>query len=181
MVARVLLFVAAAMVVFTAATVAGVQVHHVVGDDRGWDPSTDVASWSSNRVFRVGDKIWFTYSSAQESLVELRSEEDFTSCDVTNPIKMYTDGLNTISLEGEGIRYFASGNTESCKNGLKMPVKIQPKEQKVAQNVVSMDVADGNVVSMDVADGPTLPSTSTNLNGLSYLLAIGLSICLLGL
>lgn len=94
---------------------------------------------------------------------------------------MYTDGLNTISLEGEGIRYFASGNTESCKNGLKMPVKIQPKEQKVAQNVVSMDVADGNVVSMDVADGPTLPSTSTNLNGLSYLLAIGLSICLLGL
>lgn len=57
MVARVLLFVAAAMVVFTAATVAGVQVHHVVGDDRGWDPSTDVASWSSKRVFRVGDKI----------------------------------------------------------------------------------------------------------------------------
>ncbi|XP_059307155.1 uclacyanin 1-like [Lycium ferocissimum] len=160
-------------IVFTAATVAGAQVHHVVGEDRGWDPSTNVASWSSNRVFRVGDKIWFTYSAAQESLVELRSEEDFTSCDVTNPIKMYTDGLDTISLEGEGIRYFASGNTKSCKNGLKIPVNIQPKEQNTAQNVGSMAVA----------DGPTLPSASTNLNGLSYLLVVGLSIflCLLGL
>ncbi|MCD7466071.1 hypothetical protein HAX54_002421 [Datura stramonium] len=56
--ARVLLVVAAAAaIVFTAATVAGAQVHHVVGDDRGWDPSTDVASWSSERIFRVGDKI----------------------------------------------------------------------------------------------------------------------------
>ncbi|XP_055827950.1 mavicyanin-like [Solanum dulcamara] len=157
--------------VFTAATVAGAQVHHVVGEDRGWDPSTDVASWSSQRVFRVGDKLWFTYSTTHENLVELRNEKDFTSCDVSNPIKMYTDGLDTISLEGEGIRYFVSGNTESCKNGLKIPVKIQPKEKNMAQNVGSMAVA----------DGPTLPSASTNLNGLSYLLVVGLSICLLGL
>ncbi|KAK4369722.1 hypothetical protein RND71_009197 [Anisodus tanguticus] len=166
-----LLIVAAAAILFTAATVVGAQVYHVVGEDRGWDPSTDVASWSSKRVFRVGDKIWFTYSAAQESLVELRSEEDFTSCDVTNPIDMYTDGLDTISLEGEGIRYFASGNTESCKNGLKIPVKIQPKEQNMAQNVGLRAVA----------DGPTLPSDSTNLNGLSDLLVVGLSVCLLGL
>ncbi|XP_015166401.1 basic blue protein-like isoform X1 [Solanum tuberosum] len=169
--ARDLLVVA---IVFTAAAaaVAGDPVHHVVGEDRGWDPSTDVASWYSQRVFRVGDKIWFTYSTTQESLVELRNEEDFTSCDLSNPIKMYTDGLDTISLEGEGIRYFVSGNTESCKNGLKIPVKIQPKEQIMAQN---------NVGSMAVADGPTVPSASTNLNGLSYILIVGLSICLLGL
>ena len=47
--------------VFMAASLgvkwAGAQVHHVVGGDRGWDPSTDVASWSSGRSFRVGDKI----------------------------------------------------------------------------------------------------------------------------
>lgn len=42
------------------AAAAGAQVlHHVhvVGGDRGWDPSSDVASWSSGRSFRVGDKI----------------------------------------------------------------------------------------------------------------------------
>jgi hypothetical protein len=36
----------------------GAQVHHhVVGGDRGWDPSSDVSSWSSGRIFRIGDKI----------------------------------------------------------------------------------------------------------------------------
>nr|XP_016501431.1 PREDICTED: mavicyanin-like [Nicotiana tabacum] len=171
--AKKLLVVTVAAVLLTAAMVAGAhdQVQHVVGEDRGWDPSSDVASWSSGRIFRVGDKIWFTYSAAQESVVELRNEEEFTSCNVTNPIKMYTDGLDKISLEGEGIRYFASGNTESCKNGLKIPVKIQPKEQNVAQNIGSMAVA----------AGPALPSASTNLNGLSYLLVVGLSICFMGL
>lgn len=36
--------------------VAG-EVHHVVGGDRGWDPTSDLVSWSSGRVFRVGDQI----------------------------------------------------------------------------------------------------------------------------
>jgi len=36
--------------------VAG-QEHHVVGADRGWDPTSDLVSWSSGRVFRVGDQI----------------------------------------------------------------------------------------------------------------------------
>ena len=36
---------------------AGALVHHVVGGDRGWDTSSDVQAWLSNKVFRVGDKI----------------------------------------------------------------------------------------------------------------------------
>lgn len=35
----------------------GAEVHHVVGGERGWDPYTDLASWSSGRTFTVGDKI----------------------------------------------------------------------------------------------------------------------------
>lgn len=33
------------------------EMDHVVGSDRGWDPSSDLASWLSGREFRVGDKI----------------------------------------------------------------------------------------------------------------------------
>ena len=33
------------------------EVHHVVGGDRGWDPTSDLVSWSSHRIFRVGDQI----------------------------------------------------------------------------------------------------------------------------
>jgi hypothetical protein len=31
--------------------------NHVVGDDQGWDTSTDVASWSAKKDFHVGDII----------------------------------------------------------------------------------------------------------------------------
>ncbi|GAB2210976.1 hypothetical protein Droror1_Dr00016266 [Drosera rotundifolia] len=103
------------------------QVHHVVGDDRGWDSASDVASWAVGRVFRVGDFLWFTYSGALDNIVELATKEELESCDLTNPIRMYTDGLDKLPLEKEGSRYFASGNHESCKKGLKLPINVVPK------------------------------------------------------
>ncbi|KAL2495531.1 Uclacyanin 1 [Forsythia ovata] len=142
------------------------QVHHVVGGDRGWDPDSDIASWLSGRVFRQGDKIWFTYSAAQESILELQSLEDFLTCDLASPIRMYTDGLNHISLDREGIRYFTSGNMESCKNGLKLHVNVQPPEKNETQSTPTA-----------IATAPTSPSASTKLNVLTYLLFIGLFHC----
>lgn len=32
-------------------------VQHVVGNDQGWDLSSNLAAWSINRLFRVGDEI----------------------------------------------------------------------------------------------------------------------------
>ncbi|OVA20050.1 Plastocyanin-like [Macleaya cordata] len=80
--------------------------HHVIGGDR------------------------FAYSAAQEIVAELRSKEEFESCDVSNPIRMYTDGLNRVTLDGEGSRYFASGTPENCKNGLKLHVQVLPQQQQ---------------------------------------------------
>ncbi|KAL8160793.1 hypothetical protein V2J09_012282 [Rumex salicifolius] len=101
--------------------------HHVVGDDRGWDPTSDVGSWAAARIFVVGDSLWFTYSASQEKIVELGSWDEYEACDLSNPIRMYTDGLSKVSLDGEGTRYFASGNSDSCKKGLKIPVDVKPK------------------------------------------------------
>ncbi|KAK9155459.1 hypothetical protein Sjap_002939 [Stephania japonica] len=100
--------------------------HHVVGEDRGWDSSSDIASWSSDRLFMVGDDIWFAYSAAEEMIAELKSKEEFESCDVSNPIRTYVDGLNIIPLVDEGHRYFASSKAEKCKNGLKLHVDVAP-------------------------------------------------------
>ncbi|KAI3969679.1 hypothetical protein MKX01_020240 [Papaver californicum] len=100
--------------------------HHLVGEDRGWDVSNDLTSWASGKVFRVGDDIWFSCSAAQEMVAELGSKEEYETCDITNPIKMYTDGLNSVHLDGEGSRYFVSGMPESCKNGLKLHVHVLP-------------------------------------------------------
>ena len=142
------------------------QMHHVVGGDRGWEPSTDVAAWSSGRVFRVGDKIWFTYSAAQESIAELKSKEEYESCDTTNPIRMFTDGLNSILLEGEGIRYFVSSRTESCKNGLKLNVEVMPQGTPETRNVTTT-----NSVST-LASAPTTPSASTRSSSFSSAFAL---------
>ena len=56
-------------------------------------------------------KLWcawagFTYSAGLESIVEVKQQDEYLSCDISNPIRMYTDGLDSISLDGEGIRYF---------------------------------------------------------------------------
>ncbi|KAK7303370.1 hypothetical protein RJT34_14274 [Clitoria ternatea] len=102
------------------------EVHHVVGGDRGWDPASDLVSWSSGRVFRVGDQIWLTYSVAQGLVGEVKSREEYEACDVRKPIKMYTQGLHSIPLESEGMRYFVSTDPDNCKNGLKLHLQVLP-------------------------------------------------------
>ncbi|XWS19332.1 hypothetical protein CRYUN_Cryun31cG0006100 [Craigia yunnanensis] len=56
----------------------------------------------------------------------LLSKDEYELCDVSNPVRMYTDGLDGIPLDGEGIRYFVSSRPESCKNGLKLHVDVMP-------------------------------------------------------
>ncbi|PNX93135.1 early nodulin-like protein 2-like [Trifolium pratense] len=150
------------VVVALSMNVAASEVHHVVGGDHGWDPNSDILSWSSGKVFRVGDKIWFAYSVAQGLIAELKSREEYESCNMSNPIMMYTEGLHTIPLEKEGIRYFVSSNSENCKNGLKLHVEVQPKDSPSralpnTQNVVAAE--------------PTSPSGSAHY-GHSVILSI---------
>lgn len=104
----------------------------------------------------------FTYSSARESIAEVSSKEEFESCNVSNPIRMYTDGLNRVSLDGEGTRYFASGSPDSCKTGLKLNVEVMPQAHTESQMTGTMPKA-------VVATGPT-PSASARLEGVSSLL-----------
>lgn len=170
--------VAVALVMIVSVSLEGkwveAQVHHVVGGDRGWDPATNLSSWCSGRIFRVGDKIWFTYSAGLESIVEVKQQDEYLSCDISNPIRMYTDGLDSISLDGEGIRYFVSSKPDSCKNGLKLHVEVLPQGtpddfQKIA---ASESKASNGYVSA-LASGPTTPSGSAHLIGSSILLAFG--------
>ena len=60
-------FAAAAAVVALLLTSAQ-AVQHIVGDDHGWDVSSDVAAWTIDRVFRVGDNICKIRSSLSLSL-----------------------------------------------------------------------------------------------------------------
>lgn len=154
------------------------QVHHVVGDDRGWDlTSSDIAAWAAARSFAVGDFIWFAYSGGigQDKVVELKSKEEFESCDVRNPLKMYTDGLDKIPLEEEGIRYFASSNIESCKQGLKLPVDVKSKSTAESQ---SISLPTSEEAALGLAQEPTAPSSSTKICGSIMIIIGGLGLML---
>ncbi|XP_011095968.1 cucumber peeling cupredoxin-like [Sesamum indicum] len=112
-------------VVVLSGAVVSARTHHVVGGEGGWGPDFNVSSWLAGRVFRVGDKIWFKHSAgAEESIVEVESPEEFQSCNLKNPIRMYTDPVSHVALEKEGVRYFTSANPDSCLNGLKLPVAV---------------------------------------------------------
>ncbi|KAI5330790.1 PREDICTED: mavicyanin [Prunus dulcis] len=162
----------------------GAQLHHVVGGDRGWDPSSDLASWSSNKTFRVGDNIWLAYSAAHGYIAEVKSKEEFESCDVGNPIRMFTDGLDSISMDQEGLRYFASSNVESCKNGLKLHVQVMPQSYQnpeTANPKIAIAKPNSSLLAAAAA-GPTTPSGSTRLTAASLiLLSFGLLCYVMGI
>ncbi|KAG6509175.1 uclacyanin 1-like [Zingiber officinale] len=105
-----------------------VSVQHVVGNDQGLDLSSNLAAWSINRILQVGDEIWFAYSATTEdSIMELQSKQEFESCNLSNPIKLYSKGFDKVRLHGEGARYFSSGKLEECEKGLKLHVEVMPK------------------------------------------------------
>ncbi|KAG1364258.1 uclacyanin 1 [Cocos nucifera] len=145
-------------------------VDHVVGGDQGWDAASDVAAWSTNRVFMVGDNIWFTYSASQESIIQLGSKEEFESCELSNPIRVYTSGLDRVRLDGAGARYFSSGKLENCRNGLKLHVQVVPQVEAGGQAKLVMNV-------QELAAGPE-PSGSTYIITSLTLVLIGFaSLC----
>ncbi|GAB2298948.1 hypothetical protein Dimus_033024 [Dionaea muscipula] len=141
----------------------GTQVHHVVGDDRGWDSSSDIASWAAGRIFRVGDLLWFTYSGAKDSIVELATKEELDRCNLQNPIRMYTGGLEKLSLDAEGGRFFASGNPESCKKGLKLPINVMPKSMGDDQTKSKMVLPGSEKAAAALT--PTSPSSTSSRTG----------------
>ncbi|GLJ50276.1 hypothetical protein SUGI_1070640 [Cryptomeria japonica] len=97
---------------------------HVVRDDRGWDPTSDLKGWASHKIFHVGDNLWFAYASFEQSVLELKSREDFENCDASNPIKLYDGGLDAVPLIEMGGRYFTIGITEDCQHGMKVHINV---------------------------------------------------------
>ncbi|EPS57437.1 copper binding protein 1, partial [Genlisea aurea] len=123
MAANLLLLRAFLAVVAVAVGVSG-ETHHFVGGDDGLGPDFNLTSWIEGRVFRVGDKLWFKYDGPDEDMImEVNGPDELESCDVSNPIKMYVD--RRVPLEREGLHYFASGNVENCRSGLKLIVPVQ--------------------------------------------------------
>ncbi|KAJ4975251.1 hypothetical protein NE237_000357 [Protea cynaroides] len=144
------------------------EVHHIVGGDRGWEITSDISAWSADRLFRVGDTIWFAYSTGTgESIVEVGSRDELEACDVSNPIRLYTDGLDSIILDGVGSRFFTSGSPDSCRKGLKLNVDVLPHKPTQIHGqmkpLTTTTIPVREFVNAAVAAGPTTPSAAVPL------------------
>lgn len=120
-------------------------VEHVVGDDRGWAPHSDFHGWASRKTFRVGDNLWFAYASGDQSVIELKSKEDWEACDISNPIRIYNRGIDTVPLVNVGTRYFSSRKVEDCQNGMKLRINVDaaPSSSESDDGIL------GNLISSD--------------------------------
>ncbi|KAG5249520.1 hypothetical protein OIU76_003820 [Salix suchowensis] len=99
---------------------------YMVGDNSGWDLSTDIDTWAQDKTFSVGDLLMFQYSSSHS--VEEVKKEDFDSCNTTNVLRTFTNGNTSVSLTNPGTRYFVCGNKLHCLGGLKLRVNVESNQ-----------------------------------------------------
>ncbi|KAK7391574.1 hypothetical protein VNO78_19991 [Psophocarpus tetragonolobus] len=112
---------------------------YTVGDSSGWDISSNLDTWITDKKFKVGDALVFQYSSGQS--VEEVTKENFDTCNTTNILATYGNGNTTVSLTKAGDRYFVSGNKLYCLGGMKLHVHVEGDGKSLAPTLAPKALA----------------------------------------
>ncbi|WOH06844.1 hypothetical protein DCAR_0626273 [Daucus carota subsp. sativus] len=96
---------------------------YMVGDNSGWDISTDLGSWTAGKQFHVGDVLAFQYSSTHS--VSKVKKENYDSCNTSNVLESSSNGNTSFTLTQPGDTYFICGNRLHCLGGMKLHVLTQ--------------------------------------------------------
>ncbi|CAN0881730.1 Blue copper protein [Linum grandiflorum] len=108
---------------------------YTVGDNSGWDISSDLDSWAQDKTFNVGDALLFQYTSSET--VEEVNKASFDGCTTTDVIKSYNDGNTTVALDRAGAWYFVCGNKLYCLGGMKLQVDVKGNQSAASSPVGS--------------------------------------------
>ncbi|KAK9292232.1 hypothetical protein L1049_020195 [Liquidambar formosana] len=103
---------------------------YTVGDNSGWDISSDLESWPVGKKFVVGDVLLFQYSSSNS--VNEVTKENFDGCNTTKYLQTWTNGNSSVPLTTPGMIYFVSGNQLYCLGGMKLQVNVQNNANSTA-------------------------------------------------
>ncbi|KAL8096043.1 stellacyanin-like [Apium graveolens] len=96
---------------------------YMVGDNSGWDISTDLGSWTNGKQFQVGDVLAFQYSSTHS--VSKVKKESYDGCNTSNVLESSSNGNTSFTLAQPGDSYFICGNRLHCLGGMKLHVVTQ--------------------------------------------------------
>ncbi|GMI75670.1 hypothetical protein like AT5G07475 [Hibiscus trionum] len=140
---------------------------YVVGDTSGWDISTDIDSWVTDKRFNVGDALLFQYSSSH-SVSEV-TKESFETCNTKNSLRTFSNGNTTVTLSNAGTRYFVCGNRLHCLGGMKLLVNAEDDQTSstVGAPEAQPQARDTTPKSSSKNNDPTtvIPSSDGFING----------------
>ncbi|KAL5864014.1 hypothetical protein ACOSQ3_001528 [Xanthoceras sorbifolium] len=98
--------------------------NHMVGDSAGWTIGhTNYQKWADSKNFHDGDTLVFKYNSQNHNVMRM-SHQDYSSCNTSFPIAVYTSGSDRITLQGPGHYYFICGFPGHCEFGQKVNVRV---------------------------------------------------------
>eukprot|EP01018_Ginkgo_biloba_P014424 Gb_10187 [translate_table: standard] len=132
---RMALMANALIMLFTTNSCLATQ--YVVGGNQGWDLTSDLNSWESDKTFNVGDSLLFKYTPGLHSVVEVGSEAEYKSCNIGNPVNSLNGGNNVVKLGKAGTRYFVCGTMGHCSGGMKLKVTVLPQTPKATTSATA--------------------------------------------
>ncbi|KAI4344286.1 hypothetical protein L6164_011532 [Bauhinia variegata] len=88
--------------------------------------------WAQHQRFRINDTLIWKYDPKSETVLQV-DEEDYKSCNLSDPIQEYSDGDTKVVLEHSGSFYFISGIEGHCQKGLKLVVVVMSNSHKAKQ------------------------------------------------
>ncbi|KAL2540015.1 Cupredoxin superfamily protein [Abeliophyllum distichum] len=120
--AKARLLIISALVLIVYALTSG-ATQYIVGDNSGWDISTDLDTWAKDKKFIVGDVLLFQYSSSH-SVSEV-TKENYKGCNTANILQSSSNGNTSFVLSSPGDRYFICGNKLHCYGGMKLHANVE--------------------------------------------------------
>ncbi|XP_077239876.1 mavicyanin-like [Tasmannia lanceolata] len=103
-----------------------------VGGPRGWrkpdgNETETYNEWATKIRFHVGDSLYFKYKNDSVLVVE---SDDYTGCNISDPITAYEDGNTVIKFDRFGFFYFISGVPGHCQSGQKLIIWVMGQSEE---------------------------------------------------
>ncbi|XP_061364198.1 early nodulin-like protein 15 [Gastrolobium bilobum] len=117
--------------------------------------SDSLNQWAERSRFQVGDHLVWKYDGGKDSVLQV-SKEDYPNCNITNPIKEYSDGNTKVKLDHPGPFYFISGEKGHCEKGQKLIVVVLTP--RGSSRYIGISPAPS---SAELEEGPAIAPTSS--------------------
>ncbi|XP_020252174.1 early nodulin-like protein 1, partial [Asparagus officinalis] len=103
-----------------------------VGGKDGWvqNPREGYNDWASRMRFQVNDRLVFKYKKEEDSVLVVKDQEDYDSCNVKKPTQKLEGGDSIFQFGRSGPFFFISGVPDKCSEGEKMIVVVMATRNK---------------------------------------------------